>query len=217
MVSKNLSLEHILRPSSLTDQKAPAIILLHGYGSNEQDLFSFAPEMDEEYLIVSAKAPIPMRPYGNAWYEITYSPGNEKFTNGEQAVLSRDLIAKFVDEVAEAYYADPQQITLMGFSQGAILSYAVALSYPEKINRVVAMSGYIHDTLLKENYRTNDFSKLSFYVSHGWADEVVPVQWDRLTKPFLEELGIPVKYSEFPVGHGVSPDNFKEILEWLAQ
>ncbi|HLS31315.1 MAG TPA: hypothetical protein VK021_10695, partial [Flavobacteriaceae bacterium] len=75
MTTKDLSLEHVLRPSSLTKEKAPAIIMLHGYGSNENDLFSFAPELDKKYLVISVKAPIPMQPFGNAWYAITYDPG----------------------------------------------------------------------------------------------------------------------------------------------
>ncbi len=216
MTTKNLCLEHVLRASSLKE-KAPTIIMLHGYGSNENDLFSFSPQLDEKYLIVSAKAPIPMQPYGNAWYAITYEPGNKKFTNDEQAVASRDTIAEFIDEVIENYHADPDNIILFGFSQGAILSYAVALSYPEKVSRVVAMSGYIHQPLLKENFEKGDFSNLKVYSSHGYLDEVVPVEWDRKTKPFLENLAIKVKYSEFPVGHGVSPENFMEIKKWLAE
>lgn len=215
MTTKDLCLEHVLRASSLDSEKAPVLIMLHGYGSDENDLFSFAHELDKKYLIVSARAPIPMQPYGNAWYAITYEPGNKKFTNDEQAVKSRDLILQFVDEVVEAYHGDPNRVTLMGFSQGAILSYAVALSYPQKINRVVAMSGYIHRSLLKEAYEKGDFSKLKIYSSHGSVDQVVPVEWDRKTQPFLEKLGIECSYSEFPVGHGVSPANFREIQEWL--
>src|SRR5690625_3572122 len=101
MTTKNLCLQHVLRASSLTDKKAPTIIMLHGYGSDENDLFSFSAALDPKYLIVSARAPIPMQPYGNAWYAITYEPGNKKFTNDEQAVSSRDTIAQFVDEVVE--------------------------------------------------------------------------------------------------------------------
>lgn len=217
MTTKDLCLKHVLRPAEEQQEKAPVIIMLHGYGSDEQDLFSFASELDKKYLVVSVKAPIPMQPYGNAWYAINYEPGNKKFTDDEQAEKSRDLIVKFIDEVVEHYYGDPNKITLFGFSQGAILSYAVALSYPDKVNQVVAMSGYIHQNLLKENFEQQDFSQLRMYSSHGSVDPVVPVDWDRKTKPFLEDLNIESTYSEFPVGHGVSPDNFKEIKAWLEK
>lgn len=215
MTTKDLCLDHVLKPSRLTSGKAPAIIMLHGYGSDENDLFSFAPELDDDYLIVSAKAPIKMMPFGNAWYDINFDANQNKFTNDEQAVESCDLIVQFIDEVVENYNANPKKITLLGFSQGAILSYAVALSYPEKISQVVAMSGYVHQPILKKGYENNDFSKLRFYCSHGSVDQVVPVDWDRKTKPFLDNLKIENTYSEFPVGHGVNPDNFSEMKAWL--
>lgn len=211
----SLSLEHLVRPSSLETGKKPTIIMLHGYGSNKEDLFSFAPELDERFLIVSAQAPIGLQPSGYAWYAITYLPGNQKFTNDEQALASRDLISEFIDEVVQHYQADPENICLMGFSQGAILSYATALSFPQKVRQVVAMSGYIHDELLASNYRDNNFDDLRIYSSHGAVDQVVPVEWDRQTPERLTQLKIAHHYSEFPVGHGVHPLNFQEMKNWL--
>src|SRR5699024_2768265 len=103
----NLCLDHVLRPSAQTSNKAPALILLHGYGSDENDLFSFAPELDDKYLIVSAKAPIRIQPFGNAWYGIDYDVNGIKSTDDKQAVKSRDLIVRFIDEVIAHYHADP--------------------------------------------------------------------------------------------------------------
>ncbi|SHI75503.1 phospholipase/carboxylesterase [Mesonia phycicola] len=216
MTTKNLSLEHIVKASSLSE-KAPVIIMLHGYGSDENDLFSFATELPEKYLIVSAKAPLPMQPYGNAWYEINFDAAQNKFTNDEQAVFSRDLIAKFIDEVVTNYHADPNNVTLLGFSQGAILSYGVALSYPEKVSKVIALSGYIHPPIFKEGYENNNFSELKIYGSHGTVDQVIPIDWARKNKPFIDNLGINYTYSEFPVGHGVNPQNFMEFKKWLEE
>jgi phospholipase/carboxylesterase len=72
MNTQNLSLEHVTRPSSLTNTKAPLLIMLHGYGSDENDLFSFASELSDEIFIISVRAPYPMQPYGNAWYAINF-------------------------------------------------------------------------------------------------------------------------------------------------
>lgn len=213
---KKASLEHVVRPARMENGKPPVLLMLHGYGSNEEDLFSFAPLLDERYLIISARAPLPLGPNGYAWYNITYSEDGTKFRNDKGAVHSRDLIAAFIDEVVELYAGDQNRVSLMGFSQGAILSYAVALSFPRKVRNVVAMSGYIDQDLLHSDYLEGDFSRLSFYCSHGWADEVVPVEWGRKTKPFLDRLKIENTYSEFPVGHGVSPENLEEIKEWLT-
>ena len=112
---------------------------------------------------------------------------------------------------------DPLRVTLLGFSQGTILSFAVGLSYPEKIKNIIGLSGYINEAILKDGYAENDFSSLNIYSSHGSVDQVIPVDWARKTKPFLEKLHIDCHYSEFPVGHGVAPQNFHEFKQWLAK
>ena len=213
----NFVLDHIIRKPKVSVENAPALILLHGYGSDENDLFSFAEEMPEELFIISAKAPYPMQPYGNAWYAIHFDNENGKFSDDIQAIKSRDTIATFIDQVIENYPVDASKINLLGFSQGSILSYAVALTYPEKVDNVIALSGYINKEIFGQDYLKNDLSQLSFYCSHGSADQVIPVDWARRTKPFLENLGVDFTYSEFPVGHGVAPQNFFELKEWLKK
>ena len=216
-MKENLSLEYIVREPLVKSDKAPLLIMLHGYGSDENDLFSFAQELPEELFIVSAKAPYPMQPYGNAWYAIHWDNNDGKFSDDKQAIESRDKIANFIDELIAAYSVDAENVTLLGFSQGSILSYAVALSYPEKVKNVIALSGYVNQGILKEGFEKNDFSKLAFYCSHGSQDQVIPVQWARLNKPFLDKLKIENTYSEFPVGHGVTPQNFYEFRTWLKE
>ena len=213
----NVVLDHIIRKPKVSVENAPALILLHGYGSDENDLFSFADEMPEELFIISAKAPYSMQPYGNAWYAIHFDNENGKFSDDIQAIKSRDMIATFIDQVIENYPVDASKINLLGFSQGSILSYAVALTYPEKVDNVIALSGYINKEIFGQDYLKNDLSQLSFYCSHGSADQVIPVDWARRTKPFLENLGVDFTYSEFPVGHGVAPQNFFELKEWLKK
>lgn len=217
MNKQDLSLFHITRPPKNNASKAPLLIMLHGYGSDENDLFSFASELPEELFIISARAPFAMQPYGNAWYAIYFDNNTGKFSDTEQAKVSRDLIAQFIDEAVAAYDVDKDNVTLLGFSQGTILSYAVALNYPEKVKNVIALSGYINEDLLPENLNKKDFSSLDFYCSHGSVDQVIPVEWARKAKPFLDKLSIKNHYSEFPVGHGVAPQNFFELKEWLGK
>nr|MBX2827559.1 alpha/beta fold hydrolase [Flavobacteriaceae bacterium] len=126
------------------------------------------------------------------------------------------LIVKVIDEICNQYPVDSNNITLLGFSQGTILSFAVALSYPEKVKNVVGLSGYINEAILKEGYENNDFSHLNIYSSHGSVDMVIPVDWARNTSPFLKNLGIDCQFSEYPVGHGVAPQNFYEFKTWLG-
>ncbi|NJW53311.1 alpha/beta hydrolase [Salinimicrobium oceani] len=218
METEKFTLYHLIRKPKKAVDNAPLLVMLHGYGSNEEDLFSFADELPDELFIVSVRAPYPMAPYGNAWYAIHWDgSANGKFSDDNQAVISREKIVQFLEEIVEAYPVDRNNITLVGFSQGCILSLAVALSYPQKIKNVVALSGYLNKGILKKGYEKNDFSGLSVYSSHGSVDQVIPVAWARMTKPFLDSLKIENTYSEFPIGHGVSPQNFRELNEWLKK
>ncbi|WP_029033252.1 alpha/beta hydrolase [Salinimicrobium terrae] len=218
MEAETFTLYHLIRKPKKHVEKAPLLIMLHGYGSNEEDLFSFAEDLPDELFIISVRAPYPMAPYGNAWYAIHWQGSTDgKFSDDNQAVVSREKIMQFLDEVIEEYPVDPTNVTLVGFSQGCILSFAVALSYPEKIKNVIGLSGYINKEILKQEYEKNDFSNLSVYSSHGTADQVIPVEWARKTKPFLDTLKIENTFSEFPVGHGVAPQNFQELRKWLEE
>jgi len=209
-----LSLYHITRPSSIKEN-APALIMFHGYGSDENDLFSFASELPKELFIISVRAPYKMQPFGNAWYAINFDADQRKWSDDDQAKESRDKISSFIDEAVENYPIDKNNITLLGFSQGTILCYAVALSYPEKIRNVIALSGYINLDIIAENFQSNDLSKLSFYCSHGSVDQVIPVEWARRTPEILKKIKVDYVYEEFPVGHGVAPQNFFSLKSWL--
>lgn len=216
MTTAPLSLEHLIRPSSLTEGKPPALFMLHGYGSNEEDLFSFAPELPSELCVISVRAPYPMEPFGNAWYAINFDAQQGKWSDDEQAVLSREKTVKFIEEACKTYGLDDERITLLGFSQGTILSYAVALSHPEKIKNLIALSGYINEKILVDGYAGKNHQNLNLYASHGQVDPVIPPEWAQKASPFLNKLGIEHVYEEFPVGHGVAPQNFHSFKKWLA-
>jgi len=211
------NIKYLIREPKIKQEKNPLLLLLHGYGSNEEDLFSFASELPEEYYVVSARAPYDLQPYGHAWYAITFDADQNKFSDDNQAIESRDLIAKFIDELVFELPIDSENVTLIGFSQGTILSYAVALSYPEKIKRVVALSGYLNTGILASGYETKDFKNLKMFVSHGTQDQVIPVDWARKAPEALKNLGIEVEYKEYPIGHGVSPQNFHDLKNWLER
>ncbi len=213
----NLSLEYLIREPKIKLDKNPLLLLLHGYGSNEADLFSFASELPDEYYIISARGPYDLQYGSYAWYAINFDADENKFSDLVQAKESRDLIARFIDELITNYPIDPKNVSLLGFSQGAILSYAIALSHPEKIKNIIALSGYANEDMMEENYEKNDFSNLRIFHSHGTVDQVIPVEWARKTSPFLKNLKIDATYKEYPVGHGVAPQNFYDFRNWLIE
>ena len=212
-----LSLEYKVREPKILLDKNPLLLLLHGYGSNEDDLFSFASELPDEYFVISARAPYDLQYGSYAWYAINFDADQNKFSDHDQAVLSRDLVVKFLEELKSKFPIDISNITLIGFSQGSILSYSIALSYPKIVQRVGALSGYLNLDTTIVNYQNNDFSSLKIFSSHGTVDQVIPVEWARKTDPILKSLGINSTYKEYPIGHGVSPQNFYDLKSWLLE
>lgn len=213
---KQLSLEYLVRAPKINIENPPLLIMLHGYGSNEKDLFSFADELPDELLIISVQAPLSLGFGSYAWYTIHFDSSDaSKFSDIPEAKNALSKIAQFIDEVLLAYKVDANNIFLFGFSQGTILSTAFALNHPDKVQHVIALSGYVNQELLEDNFTANDLSKLDFFVSHGSSDQVIPVTWARKTPAFLNALKVPHTYQEYPVGHGVAPQNFYDLLHWI--
>jgi phospholipase/carboxylesterase len=210
-----MKLEYTVREPKHKTQNPPLLILLHGYGSNKEDLFSFAEELPDDLLIVSAQAPYEMGYGGYAWYAINFDDVKGKFSDLKQAKTSLDTIAVFIDEIKQKYKTDPNKTFLLGFSQGAILSYSLSFFYPNKVQNVIALSGYINTELLPTEISKE--IQTNYYCSHGSVDQVLPIEWARKSKPFLDKLGFKNDYSEYPVGHGVAPQNFYSFKTWIEK
>lgn len=214
-MTQELNLYHLTRPPSTEEKNPASIFLFHGYGSNEEDLFSFASELPPQLRVISARAPHPMPPFGNAWYALNLDASHGKWSDIPQAIKSREMISQFIDSAIEYYDLDPTRVTLLGFSQGAVLSYAVALSYPEKVKNLIALSGYIDKELLTEEFDSKNHDNLNIYVSHGQVDQVIPPDWAYRSSDFLKSHKLEHIFEEYPVGHGVSPQNFYSLKRWL--
>ncbi len=212
----NSPLHYKVRQPKTEQENPPVLILLHGYGSNEEDLFSFASELPDQLLIVSARAPYDMNFGGFAWYAITLDAHDEKFSDLNEARKSVTKIASFIDYIKSTYKTAPNHTFLLGFSQGSILSYAVSLNYPNKVNYVIALSGYIHDELVPENVSHLKINT-DYYISHGSVDQVLPVEWARKAPEYLSTNNLQHVYSEYPVGHGVAPQNFYSFKSWIEE
>ncbi|HEU0176810.1 MAG TPA: dienelactone hydrolase family protein [Blastocatellia bacterium] len=217
MSDHTFSLFHqVAPPKSGLGGKPPLLLLLHGYGANEDDLFSLAPYLDERFLIVSAQAPIMLQPMSYAWFNLGFTPQGI-VVNPEEVESSRLTIHKFLGEIVEAYDCDPKAVYLMGFSQGAMMSLAVALTYPGSAAGVVAMSGRALPQALQLVADKDTLSGLPIFVAHGSRDMLIPINQGRDTRAKLSELPVDLTYREYDMGHEISYDSLKDIAEWLKE
>lgn len=210
------TLHYVVRQPKKVVENPPLLILLHGYGSNELDLFSFAEELPDELLIVSARAPYKMDYGGYAWYAINLDAGNNKHSDLEQASSALQKIKTFIEEIKTEFNTHKEKTFLLGFSQGAILSYAVSFQFPNLVNHVIALSGYINEDLLPNVIEEKDI-QTDYYISHGTVDQVLPVTMAQKAPKILKSYGLENVYSEYPVGHGVAPQNFYSFKIWIEE
>ena len=106
---KELSLKYLVKEPKQFPENTNLLLLLHGYGSNEQDLFSFAQELDENLLIVSAQAPLELGFNSYAWYTINFDSINGNFSDINEAIIARKKIASFIDELQNLYKIKPSK------------------------------------------------------------------------------------------------------------
>lgn len=213
----DLSLFYNYAPAKSNTDKTPLVLMIHGYGSHENDLFSLKDYLGSEAHYLSLRAPLTLGFGGFAWYPIHFDSVGAKTSDTKMAAQSRELISSFLSEFQEKEGLQNNPVWLLGFSQGGILSYGLALNEPQRFQKVMALSAYVLKEIVPDKYRPQDLKHLDFFVSHGNQDEVIPVSASRMTVEFLEKLNIKHRYQEYPAGHGINPDNLRDLVEWFKK
>jgi len=211
-----LPLVHLVRQPIIEAGTPPLLLLLHGVGSNEHDLYELAPFLDKRFLIISVRAPNALGAGSYAWFEVDFTPGGPVI-NPEQAEASRETLIAFLQEATLAYSADPKQVYLMGFSQGAIMSASVALTRPELVAGAVLMSGRILPEIQPSIASNEQLSGFPFLVVHGTADMVLPISYGRASRELLSSLPVDLTYHEYSMGHEVSQASLRDVTAWLTE
>jgi phospholipase/carboxylesterase len=217
-MERSFSLTHLRRPPQNSAQgPAPALLLLHGVGSNEEDLMGLAGYFAPEWDVISARAPIEMghRQYG--WFWVQMGSDGRLVHAQEEAVASLRLLLKFIGELKSAYEVDPSRFYLVGFSQGAILSSAVLLTEPETVSGAVLMSGRSPATFVEQPAAPERLTDKPVLVVHGLYDEILPVQEGRGLQDTFAALPVALEYGEYPMGHTVSMESLQRVTQWLEE
>jgi len=193
--------------------KNPVVILLHGVGSNEADLFQLKEYFPKNYYVISARAPYKFGYNSYGWYEVDFSTGKPVY-NKEQSVKSKQLIVQFLNQLLDKYDIDKEQVYLFGFSQGAIMSYSVAVNYPNKIKGIIAMSGRMleEDQQLLEAKKSLD---VDIFISHSQYDNVLPYSHAQTAKGVLESKANSINFYTHDKGHSVDLEILRSISNML--
>jgi phospholipase/carboxylesterase len=212
----NQELFHLIREPKVNLENGPLLFLLNGYGSNEKDLFSFSAIFPDSFMVVSIRAPKNISDDGFSWYDL-YRQDGVIIHNVAEAEKSRIMLAGFIENFIMENKVDRKKIYLCGFSQGAIMSFSLGLSMPDKFRGIIALSGKILDETKVQLPEISKFNKFDVLLIHGTDDKVIPVDFARAARDFLNEQKILLTYEELSLGHTISNETLNIILNWLSK
>jgi phospholipase/carboxylesterase len=195
----------------------PVLIMLHGLGANESDIYELVPFVDRRVLIVAPRGPgqVDNSPRGSwKWYD--------RVEVGEPLPGLRDTslerLNRLFDQLEElgGVPVDPTQIYMGGFSQGAITTLLTAATFPERLAGIIAHSGAISRDAA-ERLGSGIFRGKGAFVAHGVADDILSVNLGRKVRATLEAGGVDLTYREYPIDHSTSVESRRDLAEWLNQ
>lgn len=203
-------LDYNIRESKL-DGKAPLIIMIHGFGANKNDLFGLKNFFSEQFEIIALQAPYEMLNGGRHWYNIEWI-GNDKNVDIDQAIKSKEILKEFVRNKKDS--CKYSMIILLGFSQGSILSHAVAYEEPDLVDMVIAFSGYIDERIFQYD-EVEKIKNKPIFISHGLFDEVIEPELAESSSKKLKELEIEHFYKVYPLAHSIDENVVRDLLNWM--
>jgi phospholipase/carboxylesterase len=211
--TKNLALKYLIREPKIKTDKRKGIILLHGVGSNEKDLFGLANYLPDDFYVISARGPFALGGERFAWYNVDFSTGKPVYDT-KQEEASREIISEFIRQIKLEYMLD--DIYLGGFSQGAIMSYSIGLTKPKSVRGIVALSGRLLTEIQPLVKKSDELSKLSVFVAHGTQDRTLGIDYAREANTYLKQLSVDLTYTEYENAHQISESVLKDLHQWLV-
>ncbi|ALW85229.1 hypothetical protein AUC43_09055 [Hymenobacter sedentarius] len=193
------------------------LLLLHGVGGNELNLLPVGAQLaDSRTLVLSVRAPLVLGPMGFGFYQVDFSSGKAVFNHAQQQA-GQQLLLRFIEEAAARYGIPAGQVYLLGFSQGAIMAYDVALTHPARVRGVLAFSGRLLEETRQRHAPTAEVQQVRFFISHGYHDDKLPAFYADEAVVFLKTLGIAPHYEAVAGGHEISERGLAAAHQWLVR
>lgn len=196
----------------------PTILTLHGRGANAFDLLGLAPMLcGGKFLMICPQGPLetPIGPeaVGYAWYPMSMGGPPDV----DAILSSQEKLLDFLDECVKCYPIDPRKLALLGFSQGGVMAYSLALANPERFAALAVLSSWLPKELLPRLNVTDAVQSLPTLVQHGAQDPMIEVDRARNSVEQLRELRVPLTYREYDMGHEIRPRSLSDLSAWLEE
>lgn len=193
----------------------PLVIFLHGFGSNEEDLFGLKDLLPQGWTYLSVRAPMLVDNGGYRWFARKAGEGDY---DGETADLQRSasLIEDFVAKATAKYHTRSDRVFLVGFSQGAIMAYEVGLRRPGTLRGIAALSGSLLPVLKAELKPDERLGELAIFIGHGTLDQALPYASATRANEALQGIGLNPEFHGYPgMIHTVGEAEAQDLKHWL--
>jgi phospholipase/carboxylesterase len=200
------------------DGPFPTILTLHGRGANAFDLLGLAPLLCAgKFLMICPQGPLetPIGPeaVGYAWYPMSMGGPPDV-----QSLLgSRKKLQLFVDECLRSYPIDAKKLAVLGFSQGGVMAYSLALANPERFAALAVLSSWLPKELLSQIGVSDAVRSLPTLIQHGTQDFTIEVARARSSVETLRGLNVPLTFREYEMGHEIRPRSLSDLSAWLEE
>lgn len=196
----------------------PTILTLHGRGANALDLLGLAPLIcGGKFLMICPQGPLetPIGPdaVGYAWYPMSLGG----LPNVDAILTSQKKLWDFLDECMKRYPVDPKKLGLLGFSQGGVMAYSLALAHPDRFTALAALSTWLPKEMVEKVEVRDAVETLPTLVQHGTQDPMIDIGRARDSVERLRALHVPLTYHEYDMGHEIRPKGLADLSAWLAE
>lgn len=196
-------------------QGSPALVMIHGFGANEGDIYELVPFVDKRVLIVAPRGPMQVddNPRGSWRWSVNGEDGRP-----DPAVLQESArkVAELIGQLTAltGVKVDPSQVYVGGFSQGGLTSLEMAAEHSDLVAGIIDHSGFV-SVNAQEKLRAGSFRGKPAFIAHGTRDDRLPLEQAHLVKEVLEAGGVDVTYHEYNFGHVTSPQSRRDLADWL--
>jgi phospholipase/carboxylesterase len=194
----------------------PTVVALHGWGASAHDLLGLAPFLlGGDALVLCPQGPVeleigPGMP-GYGWFPISAGGPLDVGAFGR----ATELLHGFLDQAERQYPVERRKVVLLGFSQGGVMAYELALREPARFAGLAALSSWLPDPLARAIPPLPEHKGLPVFVCHGTEDPMIPIERGRESREALLRLGVNLAYREYAMGHEIRPEALRDLVEWL--
>lgn len=212
-----LPLNALYRPAQAGAQQPWLLVLMHGVGSNAQDLFGLSDAVPSQYHVLSLQAPHPMGPNAFAWFMFSVAADGTRQIDESQEQHSRALVAQTVAAASDQLGIPAERVIVGGFSQGGIMSLSLLLTQPALLQGICVWHSRLLPEVLPLQAPATALQGRHAWISHGTQDQVIPLASAHAIRNHLQALPLELRYREYPCQHTIHPQELQDSMQWLAQ